>query len=894
MAIYNTQEYLCEAIDSIINQTIGFKDNVQLILVNDGSQDDSKEIILDYQNKFPENITVINQENQGQASARNNGLKYVNADYVNFLDSDDYLAGNALEEVYPFFEKYKNEIDIVSIPITFFGRKNEPHMLNNKFTSSRIIDLSVEHNAPQLSSSSAFFKYDLFDKYEFPTNVLFSEDSILINKILLDNPFYGVVNTTEYFYRKRFDETSTIDVVHTKKEYFADKLKDYFLYLFEYADSKFGEIPYFLQYTLTYDLQWIFYEDLSILDEKEESDFWFYLKKVLSYIDGDIILENQYIRNDHLKEFFYSVKKDNFHMELLDDDVMVKIGDYVCSILSNHNLWLDIVNFRDGYLTLSGFCNTLIDSKYLSFEAVKCQGDSITESFLAKTLNYTSRPNVEFLSKTYQFNNNFDVVIPINDNEESTIRLKLNFHKDGNNNNFDSGNVLSLYLDIQFTDHAKLNRFSNYKIDNSNLLFYKENVFYIIPYSFKRFIKKELTNIYYINHEVKRISEDRVESFKQIIKLRLLYLFTYPFYRIFYRNKKIFLFEDRIDVADDNAFYLFRYANTVKDNVKKYFVLSKDAKQYEKVSEMGKILIHGSFKHKFFMFFANKIISTHPYETVINPFWSYEANQRHLVAGLLDYKIYFLQHGVTKDDISSWMYKYDKDLSLIVTVSEMESKSFFNEGYGYDESIIQNLGFPRFDYLEDNDEKQILIIPTWRKNLRGEKNLFKNSIYFESINSLLNNEKLIDMSKNGYNVIFRPHPELIKCIEDSDERYIELFDIPDEIKLSYDESYQELFNSSSVLVTDYSSVFFDFAYLKKPVIYYHPADDYHYENSYFDYETMGFGDVVKFENDLIDKLDSYIKNDCIMEEKYKKRVDEFFTYSDRNNCKRVYDWIYKD
>ena len=59
-----------------------------------------------------------------------------------------------------------------------------------------------------------------------------------------------------------------------------------------------------------------------------------------------------------------------------------------------------------------------------------------------------------------------------------------------------------------------------------------------------------------------------------------------------------------------------------------------------------------------------------------------------------------------------------------------------------------------------------------------------------------------------------------------------------------DTSYQDLLNNSSVLLTDYSSVFFDFAYLKKPVIYYHPENDsYHYEGSYFDYETMGFGDV---------------------------------------------------
>ena len=124
--------------------------------------------------------------------------------------------------------------------------------------------------------------------------------------------------------------------------------------------------------------------------------------------------------------------------------------------------------------------------------------------------------------------------------------------------------------------------------------------------------------------------------------------------------------------------------------------------------------------------------------------------------------------------------------------------------------------------------------------------------------------------------------------------YLDLFDIPPEIKVSTEESYQELFNNSSVLITDYSSVFFDFAYLKKPVIYYHPTDNYHYVESYFDYETMGFGDVIDNQDDLFIKLDEYLSNGCQMEDKYKKRVDDFFVYRDKNNCKRVYDWILKN
>lgn len=86
MAVYNTEDYVHQAIESVINQTIGFKNNIQLILVNDGSTDGTEEILLNYKNKYPNNIVLINQANQGQASARNNGLKYVKGEYVNFLE----------------------------------------------------------------------------------------------------------------------------------------------------------------------------------------------------------------------------------------------------------------------------------------------------------------------------------------------------------------------------------------------------------------------------------------------------------------------------------------------------------------------------------------------------------------------------------------------------------------------------------------------------------------------------------------------------------------------------------------------------------------------------------------------------------------------------------------
>ena len=72
--IYNVEEYLEEAIESVINQTIGFEKNIGLILVNDGSSDNSEKICLKYKEKYPNNILYIKQKNKGVSSARNNGL----------------------------------------------------------------------------------------------------------------------------------------------------------------------------------------------------------------------------------------------------------------------------------------------------------------------------------------------------------------------------------------------------------------------------------------------------------------------------------------------------------------------------------------------------------------------------------------------------------------------------------------------------------------------------------------------------------------------------------------------------------------------------------------------------------------------------------------------------
>src|SRR4051794_40174216 len=102
--VYNAEKYLHEAIESLINQTVDFKQNVEIILVDDGSTDQSKDICQTYVSQYPNNITYVYRENAGPGSARNTGLNHVSAhsDYVGFLDADDLLSEDSLEKVGTF------------------------------------------------------------------------------------------------------------------------------------------------------------------------------------------------------------------------------------------------------------------------------------------------------------------------------------------------------------------------------------------------------------------------------------------------------------------------------------------------------------------------------------------------------------------------------------------------------------------------------------------------------------------------------------------------------------------------------------------------------------------------------------------------------------------------
>lgn len=865
-AFYNTGEYLKESIESVINQDIGFEDNVQYILVDDGSTDNTNEIALHYQQLYPNNILVLSKENGGPASARNLALKYISGEYVNFLDSDDLLSLNTLTVIENFFLQFP--VEIVSIPMIYFGKKEGNHHLNYKFKENGVIDLEEKFNYPQASMSSAFIKSDLLNGKEFNTNLVNGEDLLLINKILLDVKKYGVTNEAHYKYRKRFETSSIMDNAKYSKRFFLEKMQLCFMDLINYSISKEGRVLNFIQYLIALDLNAIivspFFEDV-YRNYDELDKFWDCLKNILSYIDEDIIKKHLYLSN-LVKSFCIFVKNDDFHFEINSrrNKVLLKSNDFVINRLHNHIIYLDFVEIRGTELLISGYLISKCIPSSINLQARTANVFGDENYYDCKYVTYpdTGHDNKKLLGITWNYYYNFDVSIPVPD-ENNKITFKLLFEENGENASFDPR--------IKLSPHCNLSEFSNYFVQDSKIVLYSDNAIHIVKKSLLFRHRLELKSIINI---LKSCEEFKFYS----IYIRIISAFAF----IFLRNKRIWLFMDRPTIADDNAKHLFSYSVKQQDNIDKYFVVDKNTDYFDEMKKINKNIVPwGSTKHKLLYLYSEKIISSHSNHDWLNPF--FDINNL-LFCGLTTIKTCFLQHGVTKDDVSSWLKKYYHNFYLFVTTSDYERNSILNGNYNYSEDTVQSLGFPRYDNLKNLDfSKQILFMPTWRAYLKDEED-FKNSKYFEALNNFLNNKDLLNLVKDyNYKIIFKPHFDLMP--------FLDFFDIPDEIYVSINDSYQELFNNSSLLITDYSSVFFDFSYLKKPVIYYRNDEGYHYKEGYFNYETMGFGEIIQSEKRLICKIDEYLQNNCQMEEIYKERVENFFKYSDKENCKRVYEWL---
>lgn len=190
---YNTEKYIRQCVESILNQTM---EEIEVIVVDDGSNDCTLSILNEYEQCYPEKIRVFHKENGGQASARNMGLQYAKGEYLGFVDSDDWIDLEMYQEMY---DKAKQEdADIVICD-----------------TTDHYADYDVYHHASNFddkfsvtpSACNKIFKASFAEKIRFPEG-LWYEDFEYTTKLLMSTEKISVIHKS--FYHCHCREVSTM------------------------------------------------------------------------------------------------------------------------------------------------------------------------------------------------------------------------------------------------------------------------------------------------------------------------------------------------------------------------------------------------------------------------------------------------------------------------------------------------------------------------------------------------------------------------------------------------------------------------------------------------------------------------------------------------------------
>lgn len=199
--VYNVEKYLRQCLDSLIGQTL--KD-IEIVCVNDGSKDNSLEILREYKNK-DSRIVIIDQINQGVSVARNNALKIAKGEYIGFVDSDDWVDADFFEKLY--YSAIKNDCDIAVGGIAWNFTSGELDFIDLKFKKSKIFNKTPDKYKITRVAKAAYiwnkiYKKELFEKLklEFEPGICY-EDMMFSHIILHESEKLVTVPNTFYHYR---------------------------------------------------------------------------------------------------------------------------------------------------------------------------------------------------------------------------------------------------------------------------------------------------------------------------------------------------------------------------------------------------------------------------------------------------------------------------------------------------------------------------------------------------------------------------------------------------------------------------------------------------------------------------------------------------------------------
>ncbi len=803
-----------------------------------------------------------------------------------FISGDSFSDGT-FKELDAQMKKYPDQSIVM---LEKLSPEGEPAAYSTEVTAKNVLVEKVyeKYFCYPFYFGGTFVKSELFKEYEFKEHVGVDADRFFFLDILAKKKTVLFVRSRKYRTETAYEGDKVFYKGLYDPDHYAPAIRQSWIPYLQNVKNTYGSIPEFIQYHFMFTLNCMFTANQNnknkhVIPEGEEYDYLKAVGEGLQFVD-DKVMNNAHkvpecVMPDSLK-WIMGILKYGEDYKLTEGYLSGKpyygANEILFNTIANLKTNILFMDYRNGYLEIDGTVHPLLYSManevFFTYGGVKYP------------LDYNGRYaiNKSFGVSLYKAHS-FHVSIPLEEKKEGMLfcfskvnhdTIKINFSYESHFSRM-SGRFLESYW--------------SFGREKLYLMTKAEDGFKIKQVE-KKAIKKQERKLQ------KEMFLSREKKAWLFIAIRNACFIARPFMK----RRPIWMYLDKIYKGGDSSEYLYKYASKQKNNFKHYYLVDKKAADYKRLKKEGfKPLVRGTIKHRLVFLLSDMMVISNSTVYAFNNFGMINSSY---IRDIPDFHVVCVQHGMSVQKIAVAQNRLRDNTRLYFCASKYELKNLRRPVYdyvGYD--ALKLTGVPRYDGLVNDDKKQIMISPTWRmqaavpvRGSEGEQRdynpLFKESTYFKVFNSLINDQRLIDAAKKyGYKIKYVLHPIVSSQVDDFDKN--EYVDI---VPAVGDMSYERMFCESSLMVTDFSGIQFDFAYMRKPLVYLHHKDiPQHYEEGSFFYDTMAFGEITHDNDELIDVLCDYMANGCKMKEEYVKRADDFFYFNDHNNCERIYNEMLK-
>ncbi len=867
--VYNKGKFLKACFKTLERQTMDHS-SFEAVFVDDGSRDDSGRIIDEFVAKHAW-ARVIHKENGGVCSARNEGIDAARGTYLFYLDPDDGLTPNTLEDVCSFYDKHSDEVDLVTYGLTImrFGEERDPHFRYDILTKSGVYDLTRGKNylicqtTMNVCVKNRFAQNRHFD-FESTNGIVFHEDQQYITEVLLVRLKIGYCAEASYIWNKNAE--STVNTI-VNPYYIFDNTMLMYEKLVQQCG---GSMPRYLQAMFAHDVGWKLKEDAALpthLSGEAYEQAMSRLMALLKMVEPEVLLSVPSVNPHHALYILQLCNPSGLRLltgpggtTVISDDVVVRVDKKV-------EVYFLRTRARHGAFEIWGIVKSPSlfmlreNPDFHLYATLKVGAKEATREL-------ELRPSDEsyYLSNTRTADfRSFRYTLPID--KPCDLVFTANFE------GYD--------MDCSITNNRQTVTFG---IPLLNTMFFEDAYIVLQAGSGTVHVGKRTKALY--RAHLKNLSENLD---KRTIVARLLIERTNV--SLHKRYREVWLYTDAPHRLD-NAWLQFCHDCTIDDGVMRYYIANGVEAELPPESVNAEVLPFGSRKHKTLHWVADKRLVSDVSQSSMSP-W----DARLVRPNYADYdnaEVIYLQHGVLWAHMP-WYYGHDKvlvDREVVSTQFEIDN---LTSNYGFEEHDLIPVGMARYDFIEHEQpaQKKVLLCPSWRSYLVGTltssgrdplNDIFLKSEYYKSLQAFLTNERLHEvLSAHGYELDFKLHPNFA-C-------YAPLFKgLKGPVRL-----VETVENEASyaAIITDYSSYSFDFVYLNRAIIYFIP-DEQMFHAGLDNYRELdmdlndAMGEYAATADEAIESLNRILEHDGKPWGRYAQKERGFFLNYDNQQRDRLY------